>query len=502
MAVTTRSVDAVTPIPPRPLAAPRRLLRLRSDSALSERFAAGDEAAFATLYERHRASVLSVCIGVLGSQHDAEDAAQEAFAALAVCLRGTPPRELRAWLARVARNAAIDVARRRKSTVQTDETIPEQGGTGNRMKAELESVLAGIRELPESQRTALLMRELGGHSYVEIATLLEVDEEAVRGLIARARVGLRRHREATEMPCASARAALAAEPDGRRHNRIVRRHVRGCPSCRSYQQALRDDARALRGMLPAPAGGLAGGGALVGGLAAKTAVVGGTLTQVTAACAVSVCAVGGLVLLAPATAPHRVVHQGRPHSAAERFGSGPTRVAAPTSGVIATETFGAGSRASATALLSAGSSTPSSAGASSSVVPSGSTSSSQRSTAQSTTTRGESRAPVSSPGDGGSKSGSGRPSGSTPAGTSGHSEGSAASGAPSLQGGQPPNGQTGGSQSTSGGGDGAPNGGSVQPNDAETPTSPQSTLPPSSSQDHSGTDGTAVLTATTASGAD
>jgi RNA polymerase sigma factor (sigma-70 family) len=280
-------------------AAPRPLLRLRSDAVLAERFAAGDEAAFATLYERHRASVLAVCMGVLGSRHDAEDAAQEAFAALAVCLTGSPPRELRAWLARVARNAAIDVARRRRSTVSTDDTMSEPATHANGMKAELESVLAGIRELPEAQRTALLMRELGGHSYLEIGALLEVDEEAVRGLIARARVGLRRHREASEMPCASAREALAAEPDGRRHNRTVRRHVRSCASCRAYRAALRGDARALRGLQPFPVGGLASGGAVVGGLAAKGALLGGTLTQVTAACAVSVCAVGGLVLLSP-----------------------------------------------------------------------------------------------------------------------------------------------------------------------------------------------------------
>jgi DNA-directed RNA polymerase specialized sigma24 family protein len=58
-------------------------------------------------------------------------------------------------------------------------------------------VLAGLRELPESQRTALLMRELAGHSYLEIGALLELDESAVRGLISRGRIGLRAHREAT-----------------------------------------------------------------------------------------------------------------------------------------------------------------------------------------------------------------------------------------------------------------------------------------------------------------
>jgi RNA polymerase sigma factor (sigma-70 family) len=239
-------------------------------------------------------------MGVLGSHHDAEDAAQEAFAALSVCLRDRAPRELRPWLVRVARNAAIDMARRRRENAPADHTMPELSAGGRTMRAELESVLAGIRELPESQRTALLMRELAGHSYREIAVALEVDEGAVRGLIARARIGLRNHREAVELPCATARAALATEPDGRRHGKTLRRHLRGCASCRAYQQALRADARALHSLLPVSAGGAAAGGAVVGGLAAKGAFVGSALTQITAACAVSVCAVGSVVLLSPA----------------------------------------------------------------------------------------------------------------------------------------------------------------------------------------------------------
>jgi len=296
-------MDALAPIP-RTGAIPRRLLRLRSDLALAERFAGGDDYAFALLYERHRKSVLAVCMGVLGSRHDAEDAAQDAFAALAISLRKGLPENLPAWLMKVARNAAIDVARRRRTDTRAEEVVPDTAQGGEGTKAELETVMAGIRELPEAQRTALLMRELAGHSYREIAALLEVDEASVHGLIARARISLRSYREAYEMSCAAARAALAAEPDGRRGDRTVRRHLRMCASCRAYKRALRGDARALRGLVPDPSVPVASGGALFGGLAAKGALIGGTVAQVTAACAVSVCAVGGIVLVAP--------HSGRP----------------------------------------------------------------------------------------------------------------------------------------------------------------------------------------------
>ena len=220
-------MSTVAPAVKPPLAVPRRLLRLRSDAALAERFAAGDEAAFAVLYERFRPSVLAVCMGVLGSSHDAEDATQDTFASLAAALRGPGPRELKPWLIRVARNAAIDVARRRRRTVVTDDDLADVAvGHGHAGKAELESVIAGIRELPENQRMALLMRELAGHTYLEIASFLEVDEEAVRGLIARARVSLRTHREASELSCAAARQSLAADPDGHELSKAVKRHVR------------------------------------------------------------------------------------------------------------------------------------------------------------------------------------------------------------------------------------------------------------------------------------
>jgi RNA polymerase sigma factor (sigma-70 family) len=299
-------LDAVAPLPSVLLATPRGVLRMRSDAALVQRFRAGYEDAFGVLYERHRAGVLAVCIGVLGSRHDAEDAAQDAFAALATALRTNPPRELRPWLARVARNAAIDVIRRRRAVTEADETLEGQAPGTADVRFELESVFAGLRQLPETQRTALLMRELAGHSYQEIGTLLELDESAVRGLIARARIGLRAHREATEMPCAAAREALATEPDGRRRDKTVRRHVRTCASCKAYGRGLRRDAVSLRTILPVPAGGFAGGGAIFGTLAAKTALTGGALTQVTAACAVSVCAVGGIALLVPHGAAHHV----------------------------------------------------------------------------------------------------------------------------------------------------------------------------------------------------
>ena len=304
--------SAPTPLP----AAPRLLLRYRSDAALAERFAAGNEAAFELLYERHRGAVLAVCMGVLGSRPDAEDAAQETFAALTQALHRSPPSNIGAWLTRVARNAAIDIARRRRGTDEPDAELPASNGEED-VRSEFRSVLDGIKQLPESQRTALLMRELAGRSYSEIASLLEVDDAAVRGLIARARMGLRSHRDAANLTCEGVRAALAVVPDDLGVlTRAVRAHVRHCSGCRAYRRALRSDARTVRALFLGPTAPIASGGAVVGGLATKGALVGGVVNQLTAACAVSVCAVGGVVLLGPGGSHHRHRATARYHAPA------------------------------------------------------------------------------------------------------------------------------------------------------------------------------------------
>src|SRR5205823_12669062 len=74
----------------------------------------------------------------------------------------------------------------------------------------------------------------------------------------------------------------------------------GGPTCQAYVRMLRDDARVLRGLAPVSGGGLAaGGGAVLGGLGAKGALIGGAAVQLGAACAVSICAVGGIGFILP-----------------------------------------------------------------------------------------------------------------------------------------------------------------------------------------------------------
>jgi RNA polymerase sigma factor (sigma-70 family) len=279
------------------------LNRLRSDRRLAERFRAGDDGAFAVLYERHRHRLLAICIGVVGSYEDAQDALDD----------------VRAWLSRVVRNAAIDLVRARRVTDPLADEAPAPGD-GNpaaqvEERAEVQELVSSLGRLPEHQRTALVMRELGGSSYAEIAGALEVDETAVRGLIARARLSLRAELEASELACATVREELAHQPDGRRRPAVVRRHLRACDGCREVAAGMRSDARVLRGLAP-PAGlGLVGLASIrrltrplaIGSAVAKGAFGGGAI-QAVVACAVCVTAAEGvreLVVEPAARAPAR-----------------------------------------------------------------------------------------------------------------------------------------------------------------------------------------------------
>jgi RNA polymerase sigma factor (sigma-70 family) len=326
-------MEAATARALRPPALPagKALHRLRSDRKLVDRFRAGDESAFAVLYERHRRLVTGIGLGLLGSPEDAADLGQEVFLRAAAQLRERPPDDLRPWLARVARNAAIDLARsRRASPVELTERTASHGVAAEpprelERRAELRDLVVALQALPEQQRGALVLRELAGCSYADIAATLEVDEDAVRGLIARARLTLRRAREEAErLTCASVRAELAAERDGRRRSGAMRRHLRACEECRALRTSLRDDAKSLRALGPGVGGlglwsGLAavvrGPGLVAGGAMVKGSVA-GQVAQVAAIAVLGVGAAEGVRSIAPA-----LIHAGGDRNAASGAGA-------------------------------------------------------------------------------------------------------------------------------------------------------------------------------------
>jgi RNA polymerase sigma factor (sigma-70 family) len=266
---------------------------LRSDEQLVALFRAGSEEAFGVIHERYRQRLFAYTRQMLaGSRQDAEDALQDVFLRAYGALRANErPVSLRAWLYRVAHNRCIDQLRR---------PVPQQADVFDvsrsplhdpideaERREDLRRLVEDVRRLPEGQRSALLMREMEGLSYEELAGALETTVPAIKSLLVRARIGLVEAAEARDTACTEIREQLLAAYDkGVRASGQARRHMRECDGCREYRSALRGVQRSFAALAPAgpalgPLGllaklGLGGSSAGAGAGVAATGGAGGS----------------------------------------------------------------------------------------------------------------------------------------------------------------------------------------------------------------------------------
>jgi RNA polymerase sigma factor (sigma-70 family) len=253
--------------------------KLHRAAVLRSRATRGDAAAFTALYERHHQALYRYCRSILHHDEDARDALQstmvKAFAALQ---REERDFDLRPWLFRIAHNEAISLLRRRRDAVTLD--LAETVGTDSLPGAvESRERLAQLREdladLPDRQRSALVLRELNGLGHEEIATVLDSSPRAIKQTIFEARTSLGECDEGREMPCAEIQRMLS-DADGRvLRGRRVRAHLRSCKRCRQFKAALAQRPADLALLAPPlPAAAAAGLLASVGGTAATAAGTG------------------------------------------------------------------------------------------------------------------------------------------------------------------------------------------------------------------------------------
>lgn len=152
------------------------------------------EAYAARLYERHRRAIYGLCLKQLRSREDADDAVQTTFIyALQSLRRGVVPEMELPWLLTIARNAC-STRRRSGSRRGAHETPHDLESIQDRLptleRADVatgEDFLHALRAIPESQRTALLLREWRGLSYEEIGSELGLSQAATEALLFRAR---------------------------------------------------------------------------------------------------------------------------------------------------------------------------------------------------------------------------------------------------------------------------------------------------------------------------
>jgi RNA polymerase sigma factor (sigma-70 family) len=184
---------------PHALIAPARLagiplLRTQTDERLVDLVRAGNEAAFEAIVARYQRPLMRYCARFL-SQESADDAVQQVFVRAYDALRSSDAdMNLRPWLYRIAHNTALNSLRdRAPAHEQLSEQIDgvERPDQAFEKSQRLREVVGAVGMLPDRQRDALVLRELEGRSYDEIAASIGVSNGAVRQLLNRARITLR-----------------------------------------------------------------------------------------------------------------------------------------------------------------------------------------------------------------------------------------------------------------------------------------------------------------------
>jgi RNA polymerase sigma factor (sigma-70 family) len=233
------------------------LLRLKSDEHLIELTRKGQHGAFEVLVQRYQSRLLAFCRHMLNSTEDAEDVLQEVFAAsFNAMIADARPINARPWLYRIARNRCLNHLRRPTSAGQDSMDVFERdcGATTAdtvHKREEFRQIVADVQGLPETQRTALLLREIDALSYDDIAAAMDTTVPSVKSLLVRARVSLAEAAEARLLTCDEVRLELGQVAEGlARSSAPVRRHLKGCERCRVFRGELRRANRALAAVYP------------------------------------------------------------------------------------------------------------------------------------------------------------------------------------------------------------------------------------------------------------
>jgi len=233
------------------------LLRLQTDERLIALIRRGNHHAFEALVARYQPRLLSFCRHMLGSKEDAEDVLQEVFAAaFNAILSDERAINVRPWLYRIARNRSLNHLRRVQpiGVDSMDIHFSEQGtSTADKVhkREDFRMLIRDVQGLPETQRTALLLREIDALSYEQIAEAMETTVPSVKSLLVRARVSLAEAAEARQMSCDVVRLELGEVAEGlRRMSPPVRRHVKMCDRCGAFRKQLRETNKALAAVFP------------------------------------------------------------------------------------------------------------------------------------------------------------------------------------------------------------------------------------------------------------
>jgi RNA polymerase sigma factor (sigma-70 family) len=213
-----------------------------SDGDLVALIRGGNGSAFEAVDARYRSAILGFCRHLLGDRDEAEDAVQHTFlAAYTSILASDQEIDLRPWLYAIARNRCYTILRGRREVTVADleHGMSEEPDALVQRREDLRDLVLDVNRLPDDQRAALVMAELGAHSHAEIAGVLEVPRAKVKSLVFQARESLMATRTARETDCADIRRQLRAVRGAALRRGALRRHLHECPECQEYRHQLR-----------------------------------------------------------------------------------------------------------------------------------------------------------------------------------------------------------------------------------------------------------------------
>jgi RNA polymerase sigma factor (sigma-70 family) len=227
-----------------------------NDERLARRAAAGDTTAFEAIFRRYQQDLYRYCLATVGNPQDAQDALQNTMVKALQALPGERREiKLKPWLYRVARNESIETLRRRRDGVELDaerETANWEIAESTATRERLRQLFVDLEELPERQRSALVMRELAGLDFAEIGAAFGTSPAVVRQTLYEARLNLRQMEEGREMSCETVTRALS-DADGRvTRRRDLRAHLRGCASCRAFRDGIAERRGEFAAIAPLP----------------------------------------------------------------------------------------------------------------------------------------------------------------------------------------------------------------------------------------------------------
>jgi RNA polymerase sigma factor (sigma-70 family) len=271
------------------------------------------ERTFEGLYRAHAGDVYRYALAVTGNRSDAEDVAQTTFMnAYRALERGERPVKPQNWLIAIAHNVCRQ--RFRQASRRPDEVVFQEDVAEALVPSDdtpsITDIQRALGHLALNQREALVMRELEGRSYAEIAELLGLTVSAVETLIFRARRALREQLDGS-FTCSQAEEALSLQLDGRLARSDagqLRAHLRECEACRHLARRQRAQRKGFKAfaVLPLPPSLLSafahgGGAAATGGVAGSGAATvatgsfGGGAAATTGATTAATATTGGLL---------------------------------------------------------------------------------------------------------------------------------------------------------------------------------------------------------------